>query len=164
MRFPHVALLLTALAFTVPAAGLAATGTTAVSGVVSSELSVSSTSAAAMTLTHASPGTTSTTVTVTSTLPTWALTIHDASATTPGQLDRVDCVLRSLLSGSLANSLAWSAPGEGTGGSLSAVPAPAKSNGSLIGSVPVNFSQSLGSSEAVAAGSCYELTVTWTAT
>jgi hypothetical protein len=156
--------MLVLVALVVPAAGLSATGTTTVSGVVGSELSVTTTPASAITLTHASAGSTSTTVSVTSTLPAWALTIHDGSALTPGKMDRVDCVTRSLLTGSLTNSLAWSAPAEGTSGSLSATPAPVKSNGSLIGSVAVNFSQTLSSSDAAASGSCYELTAVWTAT
>lgn len=164
MRFRRLVLALAVLALAQPALGVSATGTTTVSGVVGSELSVSTTAAAAMTLTHATPGSSSTTVTVTSTLPTWALTVSDASATTPGKMDKVDCVTRVLLGGSLTNALAWSAPVEGTSGSLSATPATVKSNGALVGSVAVNFTQSLAAGDGAASGSCYELTATWTAT
>lgn len=164
MRLCKFVSIVAALALAAPALGVSATGTTTVSGVVGSELSVTSTAASAMTLTHAVTGTSSTTVTVTSTLPAWTLTVSDALATTPGKMDKVNCATRALLGGGLTNALSWSAPAEATSGSLSATPATVKSNGSLIGAVAVNFSQGLVAGDTVTSGDCYELTVTWTAT
>ena len=117
-----------------------------------------------MTITHGTPGTASTTVSFTLGLLS-TLTIRDASGTTPGFMDKVDCSTRAALGGSLGNRLQWSSPEGLTSGSL---------NGSdqivwvgilsIGGKVHINYSQPLGSSEAVTAGDCYEVPVTLTIT
>ena len=149
---------------TFPAAAAAVGSTTDVTGVVGSELSVAATDPLPMAFSPSIDGTATSTVTVTSTQPSWSLTIHDAGTTTPGQMDKANCTTRALLTGSLASALAWAAPGPGTSGSLSGTPATVKSNGSLVDSVVVNFTQGIGASEDLAVGDCYQLAVTWTAT
>ena len=163
MRFRFLSAVAVAV-LTFPAAAAAVGSTTDVSGTVGSELSVVATDPLPMTFSPSIDGVAASTVTVTSTQPSWSLTIHDAGATTPGHMDKVNCATRALLTGSLANALAWAAPGPGTSGSLSGSGAAVKSNGSLVDSVVVNFTQGIGAAEDVALGDCYQLTVTWTVT
>jgi flagellar capping protein FliD len=146
-----------------PATAIAATTTApTVSGVVGSELSVAvSTPPTPMALTHAAAGTSAAALSIVSTTP-WTLTIHDASSTTPGQMDKVNCTSSAALGGSLANALQWSNALDSTkSGALSGTPATV-ATGSLVGAATVNFSQSLGASEALNAADCYELQATFT--
>jgi hypothetical protein len=151
-------------ALTLTPNAVAATGTSEVPGVAGSELSVVAATPSAMTFTPSTDGTSSTLVTVTSTQLSWSLTVHDAGATTPGQMDKVDCVTRAPLGGSLSNPLAWSAPGAGTSGALSATPATVMANGSLAGTVAVDLTQGIDATEDIASGTCYGVTLTWTVT
>lgn len=164
MKLMHLALATAAfaLASSSPAAG--ATSTSDATGLVGSELSLTVAAPAAMTFTPSADGASSSLVSVTSTQSSWSLTVHDAAATTPGQMDRVNCVTRAPLGGSLDTALAWTAPGAGTSGSLSGTPATVKANGSLIEAVPVSFTQPVGATEDVATGDCYQVTLTWTVT
>jgi hypothetical protein len=127
-----------------------------------SELSVVAATPAVMTFTPSTDGAASSVVTVTSTQPSWTLTVHDALATTPGQMDKVNCVTRALVGGGLDSPLSWSAPAAGTSGSLSATPATVKASGAFVDTVTVNFTQAVDPAEDVATGDCYQLTLTWT--
>jgi hypothetical protein len=89
-------------------------------------------------------------------------------------MDRVNCSTRALLGGSLQNALQWSSSWSTTlGGSGSASGTVSGSNQTLasgstvlvaLGTINVTYTQSLGGTEGVAAGACYEITVTLTAT
>jgi hypothetical protein len=151
-----------ACAFLPASANAATTAAPTVSGVVGSELSVAvSTPPTPMALTHAAAGTSAAALSIVSTTP-WTLTIHDAGATTPGQMDKVNCTTHAALGGSLANALQWSNSLDATkSGGLSGTPATV-ATGSLVGAVAVGFSQSLGASEALNATDCYELQATFT--
>jgi hypothetical protein len=153
-----------ALSLTLSPSALAAGGTSDATGLVGADLSVAAATPALMTFTPSTPGTSSSVVTVTSTQPSWNLTVHDSGVTTPGQMDRVNCVTRAPLGDSLDNALSWSAPAAGTSGSLSGTPATVKANGSLVASVTVNFTQPIGATEDLTAGDCYGVTLTWTVT
>jgi hypothetical protein len=141
-----------------PATALASTTASVVSGTVGSELSVAAATPAAMTLTHATPGTTSSLVTVTSTQPSWTLQINSGDAT-PGHMDRV------LGSGpaTLSNPLEWRLDPSGSYSDLSATPATV-TTGSLVGTALVDFRQSLAASDGVSATDSYSETVTYTVT
>jgi hypothetical protein len=150
-------------ALLLPATAMAATSSTStVSGLVGSELSVSvSTPPPAMALTHAVNGTTTAALTIVSTTP-WTLKVSDAGATTPGYLDKVNCMTSAALTGSLVNALQWANTADGTkSGALSATAATV-ATGTLGGAVSVLFTQTLGASEALTSGDCYQLTATWT--
>jgi hypothetical protein len=151
--------LLTA-AVVLPAAGKA--DTQPVAGTTSSVLGLSLSGAVA--LLNFAPGQTATgtgAVTVTSTGP-WVLRLHDADATNPGHLLRT---VGTSGASALAQTLQWSsAPtlgGTGASGSLTGSPALAAS-GSLSDLVNVTYTQPIGSTERLATGSVYGLTVTWT--
>ena len=134
-----------------------------VTGTIGSEVTIGvTTPPATMTITHATPGSTSTVLAITSTLPSWTLTIQDNGATTPGKLDRVNCITRVASGGSLTNALGWADASAATSGSLSGSAATVRSAGSLIGTETVSYTQSLGASEAVNAGDCYQLDLTFT--
>jgi hypothetical protein len=150
----------------VPAATAATDSTdSTVDGIGGTELSLSAATPAALTLTHSLAGTSTSLVTVTSTSPSWTLSIEDADASgsgTPGFMDKVNCVGGALLGGSLSSALEWSSDGS-TFNALSATPATV-ATGSLIDAKTVTYRQSLGASDAVAAGDCYSLTTTYTVT
>lgn len=143
-----------------PAVAPAATTTSDVTGVVGTELSLAVSAPALMSFTPSTDGTSSSAVTITSTT-SWTLTIADAGATTPGQMDKVDCVTRTALGGSLANALQWADAAAGTSGNLSATPATV-ATGSLVSVRTVGYTQPVGAAESVAAGDCYQLTATYT--
>lgn len=132
---------------------------TVVGGTVGSELSLAVATPAVMSLTHATPGTTSSLVTVTSTQPSWDLKISDGSGTTPGFMDRV------LGSGpaSLTNPLKWKLSTSGTYNNLSATPTTV-TTGSLVGAALVDFRQDLAAGDNVASADTYNLTATFTVT
>jgi hypothetical protein len=137
-----------------------------VSGLGGTELSLSAATPAALVLTHATPATSTSLVTVTSTSPSWTLSVSDNDASgsgTPGFMDKVNCATHALLGGSLTNALQWSNNGGSSYNALSATPATVKT-GSLVDTQLVTYRQSLGASEAVSAGDCYELTTTYTVT
>lgn len=144
-----------------PAASPAAETTTNVTATVSSELSVGvSTPPATMLLSRSTPGASTAVLDITSTTP-WTVTVHDAAAGTPGHMDEVDCVTRAAGTGSLAGALKWENSAGATSGSLSGTPATV-ATGDLLGTVTVDFEQSIGASEEVAANDCYQLTTTFT--
>lgn len=157
MRKALCAAVLGALAL--PGSALAVDTTSTVSGAVGSELSLSVAAPSAMTMTHATPGSTSSTVTVTSTALSWTLSIRDAGATTPGYMDRVTGTGPA----GLANPLQWKLGSSGTYNNLSATAATI-TTGSLVQAVQVDFRQTLGASEAVTATDTYGLTATYTVT
>jgi hypothetical protein len=157
MRRALCAAVLGALAL--PGSALAADATSSVSGAVGSELTLAVATPAAMTMTHATPGTTSSLVTVTSTSPSWTLSIRDASATTPGQMDRVT----GSGPASLTNPLEWKLNSSGSYNNLSATAATV-TTGSLVGTALVDLRQSVGATEAVNATDTYSLTATYTVT
>ena len=140
-----------------PASALAVDTTSQVTGAIGSELSLSVATPAAMTMTHAQAGATSSLVTVTSTELSWTLSIRDASATTPGQMDRLTGTGPS----SLASPLQWRLSGASSYNNLSGTAATVKS-GTLIDTALVEFNQPLGASEAVNATDTYGLTATYT--
>jgi len=121
------------------------------------------TSPAAMTITHATAGTSSLTLAVTPTTPVtpYTMTIVDASSTAPGFMLRVNCSTRAALGGSLANRLGWASTVPGTSGSLSGT-AQTVVSASLLATVKIDFTQTLGAAESVASGACYEAPVTIT--
>ncbi|HVE67942.1 MAG TPA: hypothetical protein VNB64_05110 [Solirubrobacteraceae bacterium] len=157
MRKALCAAVLGALAL--PGSALAADTTSDITGSVGSELSLSVAAPAAMTMTHATAGTSSSLVTVTSTSPTWTLSIRDASATTPGQMDRVSGTGPA----SLSSPLEWKLNGAGSYNNLTATAATV-TTGSLLGTVLMDFRQAVGTTEAVRAADTYSLTATYTVT
>src|ERR671922_1984515 len=151
-------LLATLLAF--PGVGRA--DTQPVSGTTTSVLGISVSGPVA--LTNFAPGQTATgtgSVAVTSTGP-WVLRIHDAGTTNPGHMLRTS---GSSGATELAQSLQWSTlatlGGTGGSGTLSGTQAVAAS-GNLADVVNVTYTQPIGSTERLATGSVYGLTVTWT--
>ncbi|MDX6649911.1 MAG: hypothetical protein QOJ97_1862 [Solirubrobacteraceae bacterium] len=157
MRKAIVPAVLGALAL--PGSALAIDTTAPVGAAVGSELSLAVATPAVMTLTHSTPGTASSLVTVTSTQPSWTLSIKDAGATTPGLMDRVVGTGPS----SLANPLEWKLSTAGTYNNLSASPATV-TTGSLVGTATVDYRQPLSATEAVNAAETYSLTATFTVT
>jgi len=134
-----------------------------VSGTTLSVLGIASSGPVA--LTNFAPGQTAAgtgTVTVTSTGPTWVLRAQDASVTNPGRLLRTT---GSTGATALTQPLGWSATptlgGTGGSGALSGTAAVAAS-GTLSNLVNVSYSQTIGTTEQLATGSVYGLTVTWT--
>ncbi len=146
-------------ALALPGSAFAADTTSEVVGAIGSELSLSVATPPAMTMTHATSGTTSSLVTVTSTQTSWTLSIRDAGADTPGHMDRVTGTGPA----SLSEPLQWSLNGSGTFYDLSATPATVKT-GSLVGTALVDFRQPLGAAEGVRATDVYKLTATYTVT
>lgn len=157
MRKAIVPAVLGALAL--PGSAMALDATAPVSAAVATELSLSVATPAAMTLNHSTPGTTSSLVTVTSTQPTWTLSIKDAAATTPGRM------ARGVGTGpaNLTNPLEWRLSGATTYNNLSGTAATV-TTGTLVGTALVEYRQSLTSSEAVKAAETYSLTSTFTVT
>jgi hypothetical protein len=156
MRKAIVPAVLGALAL--PGSAMAVDTTAPVGAAVGSELSLAVATPAVMTLTHATPGTASSLVTVTSTQPTWTLSIRDAGVTTPGHLDRGVGTGPS----SLSNPLEWRLSG-GSYNNLTATAAPV-TTGSLVGTALVEYRQALASTEQVNAAETYSLTSTFTVT
>jgi hypothetical protein len=109
------------------------------------------------------PGGTSTgvgTVTVVSTGP-WVLRLSDGASSNAGHLQRT---VGSTGATVLSDALDWSTTAlHGTGGSgtLSGT-ATVGASGTLADAVTATYSQDVGSSELLALGSVYGLTVTWT--
>ncbi len=157
MRKALCAAVLGALAL--PGAASAAETTSDVSGTIGSELSLSASAPAAMVMTRAAAGTATSELTVSSTQPLWTLSIRDASATTPGHMDRVTGTGPA----SLANPLQWSLSGSGQYYNLSGTPATVKT-GALVETMNLDFRQTLGATEGVAAADTYKLTATYTVT
>ena len=118
----------------------------------------------AVALANFAPGQTASgagTVTVTSTGP-WVLRIEDAATTNPGHMLRP---AGSTGATALAQALQWStlATLGGTGGSGAlAGSAAVAASGNLSDVVNVTYTQQIGSTERLATGSVYGLTVTWT--
>jgi hypothetical protein len=165
MRAPRAGLVaaVAAAALALPASATAASTNSQVTGVAGAELSLVAATPAQMVITHAVPGTTSSLVTVTSTNPTWNLSIKDGgSDATLGRMDK--CNLLGVLDSplvSLTNALQWKV-GANAFAPLSGVDA-AVGAGSLVQAYTVDFQQSLAAAESVTAGNLYCLTVTYTA-
>lgn len=151
-----LALLPVAAVLAAPASAPAATSSSVVTATVGSELSLAVAAPAAMTLTHASPGAASSLVTVTSTQPSWTLSIADNNTGA-----NAGHMLKTVGSTPLQNALQWS-PDNSTFSELSGTPATV-GTGSLVGTKTVYFRQSLGATESVAAGDNYTMTVAYTA-
>lgn len=156
MRKALCAAVLGALAL--PGSALAVDTPSTVVGAVGSELSLAVAAPAAMTLTHSTPGTASSLVTVTSTSPSWTLSIRDAGATSPGVMDRVSGIGPTALS----NPLEWKLS-SGSYANLTSSPATV-TTGSFVGTAQVDFRQALGASENVNVADVYNLTATYTVT
>lgn len=159
-RLGRIAPFLAVAALGLPAASSA--DTQPVSGATLSVLGMSV--SGPVTLTNFAPGQTATgagAVTVTSTGP-WVLRLHDAAGTNPGRLLRTS---GSTGATALAQALQWSAAptlgGSGASGTLSGS-ATVAASGTLSDLVNVTYSQPIGATEQLAAGSVYGLTVTWT--
>ncbi len=151
---------------------------------LAADVNVDGTVAPGLTLTVATPsaialfpGQTSTAVadvSVVSTSTSWTLQIKDGgtaypSGHTPGHMAKLSgtgtCSLLSNFTSTLselANPMTWNAPVAGTSGTLTGSNATVR-NGSLIETIPVTYSQQVGSSEAVSLGDCYRVVVTYTA-
>jgi hypothetical protein len=156
-RTPLLAVFVLAVALALPGSALAATSTSIVSATVGSELSLAVATPGVMTLTHSTPGSANSLVTVTSTQPSWTLSIADQN-TGAG----AGHMLKALTSTPLQNALQWS-PDNSTFTGLSGTPATV-GTGSMIGTKTVYFNQPLGAAESVAVGDSYLLTVAYTVT
>jgi hypothetical protein len=154
-RTPLLAALVVAVALALPASALAATSTSVISATVGSELSLAVATPGLMTLTHSTPGSASSLVTVTSTQPSWTLSIADQN-TGAG----AGHMLKALGATPLLSALQWS-PDNSTFSDLSGAPATV-GTGSLIGTKTVYYRQALGAAETAAAGDSYLLTVAYT--
>jgi hypothetical protein len=165
MRAPRAGLVaaVAAAALALPASATAASTNSQVTGITGAELSLVAATPAQMVITHAVPGATSSLVAVTSTQPAWNLSIKDGGGdATLGRMDKCNAlgVLDNPLA-SLTNPLEWKV-GANAFAPLSGVDA-AVGAGSLVQAYTVDFQQSLGTAEAVTAGSLYCLSVTYTA-
>jgi hypothetical protein len=149
-------LLIGAVAFALAApAAASADGTSVVAAAVGSEVAITAATPSVMTLSHAGPGTSSSVVTVTTTQPSWTLSIADQNTgANSGHM------LKTLGATPLANPLQWSADGV-TFQPLSGAPATV-GTGALVGVKTVYFSQPLGSLEDVSVGDSYTLTIAYT--
>lgn len=133
-----------------------------VAGVGGSELAITVATPAAMTFTPSTDGAATSLVTVTSTAPAWTLSVLDQSATTPGKLDKVDCVTGASTGGGLANPLQWSTDGiafndlSGTAATVA--------TGTLVDAKTVTYKQQVDPGDGVALAACYQLTATYTVT
>jgi hypothetical protein len=157
-RTPLLAALVVAVALALPGSALAATTSTSiVSATVGSELSLAVATPGVMTLTHSTPGSTSSLVTVTSTQPSWTLSIADQNTGL-----NAGHMLKAVGSTPLQSALQWS-PDNSTFTGLSGTPATV-GTGALIGTKTVYFNQPLGASDTAAAGDSYLLTVAYTVT
>lgn len=151
---------LAALAVPSSAAAASSSSTSDLTGTVISELSLAVGTPGLLNLDHSPSGaTTSSLVTVTSTSPTWTLSVSDADATTPG---RMDACGGTGTPASLANALQW-APDGSTFADLTGTPATV-GTGSLIDTETVTYKQVLDPGEDVTFGDCYQLTATYTVT
>ncbi len=157
MRIIRATLALGAALLVLPAASMAASTTSTVSGTIGAELSLSASTPGAMVLTHAAPATTTSLVTVTSTQPSWTLSIKDAAVSNPGHMVKLGAPTSVL-----ENALQWSNDGT-TFSDLSGTAATVKS-GALVDTANVTFKQSLGSTEDLAQGDVYNLVATYTVT
>jgi hypothetical protein len=138
----------------------AATQTQTVSGLVGTELSLAvTTPPTPMTFSNSSDGTSSAVLAITST-SSWTLSIKDAASTTPGQMDKVDCVTRAAGTGSLSDPLQWAVPA-GNSGTLTGSDQTV-ATGFGIAVKTVNFTQTVPATEGLSAGDCYQLTSTFT--
>jgi hypothetical protein len=150
-----LAALTTAVALAIPGSATAATTTSVVGATVGSEVSLAVGLPAAMVLTHSAPGTTNTAVVVTSTAPSWTLSIADNNTGAgAGHL------LKAIALTPLQSALQWSPDGT-TFQDLSGTPATV-GTGSLVQTKNVYFRQALGATEAAAVGDSYSLTVAYT--
>lgn len=151
----------------------AANSNSLVVGTVGTELSLAVGAPAAMTFTHSTPGTASSLVTVTSTNPTWTLSIKDggngAADTTLGRMDRctvdtsvvppvVTAIANPLVS--LTNPLQWNVD-NGAYSNLSGSDATVRA-GALVEAHTVGFQQSLAAAEDVPSGTVYCANVAYT--
>jgi hypothetical protein len=144
-----------AAALAAPGSALAVGGTSPVSATVGTELSLAAATPSLMTMTHATPGTSSSVVTVTSTQASWTLSIADNNTgTNAGKM------LKSVGSTPLTNALQWS-PDNSTFNNLTAS-AVSVGSGALVGTKTVYFKQSLAAADATAAADNYALTVAYT--
>lgn len=157
-------LALTAGVAALPGTAGAATLTQDVTGSVLPELSLAvSTPPTPMTFSPSVNGTAATVLAITST-GSWTLAVKDASATTPGKMDKVTCATTTTLGGSLATALAWNDPGAGgTTGSVSGADQTV-ATGSLISARTITYTQDIGASESVSAADCYWIQLTYTLT
>jgi len=137
-----------------PASSMAADQNATVSGVVGTELSLAAATPGAMTFSPSTDGTASSAVTVTSTQPSWTLSILDQSATTPGHLDKASGV------GSLTDPLEFRLSGAGSYSSLSGS-AQTVTTGSLVDTKTVDYRQQIEATEDIAAGDAYNAVVTY---
>lgn len=130
---------------------LAANSNVVVTGSVLSELSLSVPVPAVMSLSHATPGTSTSAVAVVSTQPSWTMTIRDQNTGTgAGRLKQ------TLGSAFLTNPLEWNV----NGGAYQALTGTAATvtTGSLIQTKTVGFRQSLTTDDLVNFGDAYQLT------
>jgi hypothetical protein len=134
---------------------LAASTTSIVTATVGSEVSLAVGTPAVMSLSHSTPATSSSLVTVTSTQPSWTLSIADANTGA-----NAGHMLNAVGGAPLAGALQWSKDGS-TFSDLSATPATAKT-GSLVDTQTVWFRQALGATEDVTLGDLFQLTVGYT--
>lgn len=156
-RGVRAAVLALAVAAFTPAAAQAATDDAVVAASVGSELTMSAANPAGMTLTHATPGTTSGAVTVTSTASSWSLSIRDNAAT--GAVGNMR--LTTDANQALENALEFRLAGGGAYSALTGTNQ-AVTSGALNDSKTIEFRQSLGATEDVIAGNNYDLTVLYT--
>lgn len=153
---PRAALpLLTTLALmATPATAAAQSLTTSlVGGEVGTQLAIQVEAPDVMSIGPASSASSSALITVISTVPSWTLSVHDASGTTPGYMDKVGG------GGSLSQPVQWRY-GATSWTALSGTPATV-SSGSLVGTRLVEFRQQVLSGDGVVEGDDYQLTATF---
>lgn len=168
MRKMRLMTIIAALSATAILPAAATAQTSDVEGTVGSSTTLSvTTPPSALTLGYGT-NTWSSIVDVTSTATSWTLKAHDASLTTPGKMDRVDCSTKAATSPakSLGNALTFSTTGIGTTTSNVALSGTAQTayTGALVDAVTFSYAQNIVSGDAVASGECYKVTVTYTVT
>ena len=161
-------LLASALALlALPAASPAANSTSNVSGLVGTELSLSVAAPSAMTLTHtptSNNNQTSSVVTVTSTQPSWTLSIADNnSGSDAGHMLKTAGSGVATIGTPLSGALEWSSNGGSSFSNLGSSSATVGS-GNLVDTKTVTYRQALTPTEDVSAADTFLLTVKYTVT
>jgi hypothetical protein len=153
----RTSLLAITVTLALPGVSQAAESTSLVGGVVGSEISVVAATPVALSLSHASPATASTVVTVTSTQPSWTLSISDNNTgSNSGHILKTAGTGAAAVDSPLGSALQWS-PDGASFFDLTGTPAEV-GTGSLVGTKTVTYKQALGSTEDVSTGDAYQLT------
>jgi hypothetical protein len=115
-----------------------------------------------MVLSHRVTATSTEVVAVTGVGSAWTLTVRDPGSTTPGYMDRADCVSGTLLGGSLIIPMAWSS-NVGTSGTLNGTAATVR-EGNGVEAITIAYRQNLAPTDAVTSLDCFKLSLELTVT